>query len=152
MLNLNMRETDKHFLWSLLGAMGIILFWRGIWNGIDSLEGIQHWGWITHPSVSLFLGLSILTFSGLIFRDDPLGGIEKGVMDVLHKIQFHPEKKHISVTYHDKLTKKDVHIRAEDIKQIDKNMLLVHSEGKESFVPIHRIKSIHKNNKVIWRM
>ncbi|PIN87016.1 hypothetical protein COV19_01705 [Candidatus Woesearchaeota archaeon CG10_big_fil_rev_8_21_14_0_10_44_13] len=143
-----LRESDKHFLWSLIGAIGIILFWRGIWGGIDILPSP-----LDRPELSFFLGLAILTFSGLIFKEfDPLGGLEKGVIDVLHMIQSHPEKKDYMITYHDKLNKKDVNIRADDIKQFEKSMLLIHEGGKEIFIPLHRIKSIHKKGEVIWRM
>ena len=147
------RESDKHFLWSLLGAVGIILFWRGIWASIDVFWEISGWEWIATPALSLFLGLAVLTFSGLIFREfDPLGGLEKGVKDILHTIQTHPEKSDFKVIYYDNLKKKDVHIKADDIKSIEKNMLLIHEAGREVFIPIHKVKAIHKKDKVFWRM
>lgn len=149
----SMRESDKHFLWSMIGALGLILFWRGVWNGIDILYGVNAWTWLATPALSFFVGLLILTFSGLLFSQfDPLGGIEKGIIDKLNMIQTHPERKDFKVTYYDKLKKEDVHINAEDIKHFEKNMLLVHSGGRESFIPIHRIKAIHKKGKIVWRM
>ena len=149
----NLRESDKHFLWSLLGAIGIVLFWRGIWSGIDLLGELPRWIWVSHPSLSLFVGLAILTFSGMIFREfDPLGGIEKGVTDALNKVQTHPQKKEFSIIYYDNVRKKDIHVNADDIKNLEKSMLLIHEGGREVFIPLHRVKAIHRGEKIIWRM
>ena len=150
---LNLRESDKHFLWSLLGAIGIVLFWRGIWAGIDILWEIPGWEWMATPSLSFFLGLAILTFSGMIFREfDPLGGIEKGVIDALHKVQIHPQKSEFNIVYYDNVRKKDININADDIKNFEKSMLLIHEGGREVFIPLHRVKAIHRGGEIVWRM
>lgn len=149
----NLRESDKHFLWSLLGAVGIILFWRGLWGGIDALKGVPKWAWLGTPALSLFVGLVILTFSGLIFQQfDPLGGLEKGIAKMVHSIQTHPKKEEFSLTYYDKLKKKEVHVKAGSIKRFEKNILSIHEGGKEAFIPLHRIRSLKRNNEVIWRI
>jgi uncharacterized protein (UPF0248 family) len=147
------RESDKHFLWSLLGALGIVLFWRGIWGGIDAMGEIPGWSWVATPALSLFIGLIILTFSGLIFSQfDPLGGVEKGAMQMMHHVHSHPRKKEFTITYFDEAQKKDVHINAKNLKRIDKNSLAIHEGGKEIFIPIHRVRAIHQNGKEIWKI
>ncbi|HII71755.1 TPA: DUF504 domain-containing protein [Candidatus Woesearchaeota archaeon] len=142
----HMRESDKHFLWSMIGATGVILFWRGIWEGIGSLPFIENvW-------VSLFVGLAILTFSGAIFREfDPLGGIEKGALKMVHTVHSHPHKEEFTFRYYDKLQKKEIEVNAEHIKHIEKNVIAVHERNKEIFIPIHRVRAVHRKGEVIWR-
>ncbi|MCX6707470.1 MAG: RNA repair domain-containing protein [Candidatus Woesearchaeota archaeon] len=153
-LNVNrLRESDKHFLWSLIGAIGIILFWRGLWNGIDSVEGVAGWSWLGTPALSLFIGLVILTFSGLIFQQfDPLGGLEKGVAKMLHSIQMHPKRKEFILTYYDNIMKKEMHCKAENIRRLEKNMLLIEEGGREIFIPLQRIRTVKRNNEIVWRL
>src|SRR3989338_9838408 len=126
-----MRESDKHFLWSLFGATGIILFWRGVWEGSMEIPILDNvW-------VSLFLGLVMLTFSGIIFKEfDPLGGLEKSTLKILHMIHHHPRKKEFSITYHDKISKKNIKMKGEHLHSIEKNIISFHKKGKETFVPI----------------
>ncbi len=60
-------KLDKKFLFSLLYAVGVIFLWRGIW-GIADLTPI-----LNNFFVSFFIGLLILTITGLIFREfEPL--------------------------------------------------------------------------------
>lgn len=149
----NMRESDKHFLWSLLGAIGIVLFWRGIWNGIDTIGEVQRWEWVATPALSLFIGLAILTFSGLIFREfDPLGGLEKGVAKALHALHEHPHRDEFTVTYYDQMNKKEYTVGGENIKRFEKNVLSVHEGERELFIPIHRIRAVHHKGKMVWRV
>ncbi|MBW2965082.1 DUF504 domain-containing protein [Candidatus Woesearchaeota archaeon] len=141
-----LRESDKHFLWSLFGAVGIILFWKGIWEGVGGLPLLES-GW-----VSLFVGLVILTFSGIIFREfDPLGGVEKGVMKILHSVHEHPQKHEFTIHYYDKIKKKNVEVSAKDIKRIEKNMLCIHEKDGEKFIPIHRVMAVHRKGEAIWK-
>ncbi|HLC64533.1 MAG TPA: RNA repair domain-containing protein [Candidatus Nanoarchaeia archaeon] len=141
-----MRETDKHFLLAMFSATGIILFWKGIWEGPGSLPIIEN-AW-----VSLFIGAAMLTFSGIIFSEfDPLGGIEKGALKVMHSVHNHPKKREFSVRYYDDLRKNDVELKAEHMKHIEKNIVAFHHKGREIFIPIHRIRAVHRKGEVIWR-
>jgi uncharacterized protein (UPF0248 family) len=143
----NLRESDKHFLWSIFGAAGIILFWKGIWEGVGSLPLLEN-AW-----VSLFVGLVVLTFSGIIFREfDPLGGIEKGTLKIMHHIHSHPEKHKFFFKYFDRIKKKEISVNAKHIRHVEKNMIAIHHQGRELFIPLHRIRSVHKNGKSVWRM
>ncbi|MBS3122745.1 DUF504 domain-containing protein [Candidatus Woesearchaeota archaeon] len=142
-----MRESDKHFLWSLYYAVGIILIWKGVWEGIGSLPLLEL------PFVSLFVGLVMLTFSGLLMREfDPLGGLEKGVQNMLHGIHHHPQKEEFTISYFDNKKNKEVKIEAHKLKLIEKNVLSFHEHGKEIFIPMHRIRRIHRKGKEVWRL
>ena len=56
-------ETDKHYLFSLLYATGIILFWRGIWEATLEIPILDN------VFVSLFLGLLIITVTGVVYKE-----------------------------------------------------------------------------------
>jgi len=141
-----LRESDKHFLWSLLGATGIIFFWRGIWEGFGALPILEE------PFVSLFIGLAILTFSGIIFKEfDPLGGLEQGATKALNFVQAHPKRSEFTIKYYDKVRNRDVEFKAARIKHIEKNIIHIHDHGKEVFIPLHRVTVIHRKGEVIWR-
>jgi len=131
-----MRESDKHFLWSLYYAVGIILIWKGVWEGIGSLPLLEL------PFVSLFVGLVMLTFSGLLMREfDPLGGLEKGVQNMLHGIHHHPQKEEFTISYFDNKKNKEVKIEAHKLKLIEKcgeiEFRLV--EGSDEFVQLESL-------------
>src|SRR3989344_925336 len=101
------REQDKHFLWSLYAAASIILIWKGVWEGIYVLADAYAPA-LSNPFVFLFIGLAILTLSGLVFKEfDPLGGLEKAVSKVLHTVQVHPRRVDFQVKYFDKNKKKE---------------------------------------------
>jgi len=141
-----LRESDKHFLIALVAATGIILFWKGIWEGVGSLPFLEQ------PWMSLAVGLAILVFSGVFFREfDPLGGLEKSVLKVIHSVHTHPRKEEFTIKYHDAVKRKDIEIQGHKIKKIEQNILSVHEKGREIFVPIHRIRCIHRKGEEIWK-
>ena len=140
-------ETDKHYLFSLLYATGIILFWRGIWEGFGALPILEE------PFVSLFIGLAILTFSGIIFKEfDPFGGLEKSTLRIMHAIHHHPQRKKFTIFYHDRFKKKNIGMKASSIHNIEKNVISFRIQGKEIFIPVHRVRELQKSGKIIWRL
>ena len=146
---MKLREQDRHFLWSLLAAIGVIFVWKGLWEG---LYEIPYFG---DPWVALFIGLVILTFSGLIFREfDPLGSIEKSANKVVRSVFNNNNRKEFHLKYHDKVKKKDVSIRGDSIKGIEKSTIVVKDvkKNKEYFIPIHRITEITQKGETYWRM
>jgi len=144
-----LREQDKHFLWSLTAALGVILAWKGLWEGWYEIPTIgNEW-------VALFVGFAILTFSGIIFKEfDPLGSLDKSVNRVAHYVHGHPKKELFEIKYHDKVLKKDVTIRAERLKHIERVSLVVeHEKGnQEVFIPLHRINEVLYRGKTYWRL
>ncbi|MFA6461906.1 MAG: RNA repair domain-containing protein [Candidatus Woesearchaeota archaeon] len=144
-----LREQDKHFLWSLTAALGVILVWKGLWEGWYEIPAIgNEW-------VALFVGFAILTFSGIIFKEfDPLGSLDKSTNRVAHFITGHPHKNLFEIHYHDKILKKDVIVRAERIKHVERGSLVVEHEnnGQEVFIPLHRINEVMYKGKTYWRL
>ncbi len=144
-----MREQDRHFLWSLYAAVAVIFLWKGLWDGIYEIP------YLGNPFVALFVGLAILTFSGIIFSEfDPLGGVEKAVKKRLNFIHNHPQRQEFSIKYHDKKRKKDISINASQLSALEKKtIVLKHKDKKkEWFVPLHRIREIAYQGKTYWRM
>ena len=157
-----LREEDKHFLASLYIAIGIIFTWKGIWLALYKIPfigdlrcpafiGLENCA----PSVFLFLGLTILIFSGLIFKEfDPFGGMQTGINKTLHNVQVHHQKELFQFKYHDKKMKKDIIIPAGWVKKIEKGALVIvpPKQKQEIFVPTHRLTEITYNGKSFWRM
>ncbi|HIH10748.1 TPA: hypothetical protein HA241_01000 [Candidatus Woesearchaeota archaeon] len=144
-----MREQDKHFLWSLYAAVAVIFLWKGIWEGIYEIP------YIGQSFVFLFLGLFILTISGLIFKEfDPLGGVEKAVSKVVHQVYNHPQKGQFQFKYYDKSQRKDIIIEAHRVHAVERGTLVMkhHTKNSEVFIPTHRITEVLQNGKVYWRL
>jgi hypothetical protein len=54
------------FVYTFIGGMGIVLFWRGIWHTADVLEGLGGiWGLLFSPLGSIVLAVAILLATGL---------------------------------------------------------------------------------------
>ena len=146
---MKLREQDRHFLWSILAAVGVIFVWKGLWEGLYEIP------YLGNEWVALFFGLLILIFSGLIFREfDPLGSIEKSTNKVIHSVFNNTNRKEFNLKYHDKVKKKDILINGDLIKNIEKSTIIIKDKKKnrEHFIPIHRITEITQNGKTYWRM
>ena len=142
-----MREQDKHFLWSLLIATGIILSWESLLSLIAKVP------YVNDPRVGFFIGFAILTFTGVIFKQfDPLGGLEKSVEKVVKQISQHPQRKEYTFFYKDKNSKKEISFSASMIAEIEGKTLIVKNKRGEIFVPLHRISKIHHGDKLYWRL
>jgi len=141
-INFQLYKMSRYF-WAILGVLGVVLFWAGTWDGLGSLPYLQN------PLISLVVGLLILVLSGLIFKEfDPLGKKDSGKILTAHKIHRHPEKHLFNVKYFDKIKKTHLLISAAKLKHIEKETFLVFKhEGKEFFLPIHRVKEILHQNK-----
>lgn len=144
-----LREQDKHFLWSLLAAVGVVLVWKGLWEGMREIP------YAGDPWVLFFIGFAMLTFSGMIFKEfDPLGSIDKSIKKVFNQIRVNPNKKDFEIKYFDKVKKKEIIIHAEKIKHLEKGYLVVeHQTGKqEVFIPTHRLTEVMYKGKKYWQL
>lgn len=56
-------KDGKHAFLLVAGALGVILFWRGIWSLADATPIIEN------PWVSLFVGLFLLVVSHQFYRE-----------------------------------------------------------------------------------
>lgn len=146
MINLS-KETLRHYLFAAIGVVGIVLFWAGLWDGIGTL------GPLHNPLVSLAAGIIILASSGLLLKEfDPLKEEERKIHAEMLKIHHHPQKHEFYIKFHDRIKGKDVLHQAKHLKDIEKGFLIfVEKEGKELFVPIHRVKEILHKGKSYWK-
>ena len=72
--------------------------------------------------------------------------------EILNKIKWsekEPEK--YFIFYFDRISKNLVKIKFKDIKKIEGNFLIVEKQGKEAEIPIHRVREVRKQEKLIWR-
>lgn len=143
-----MRESDKHFLLALLAVTGVIFFWRGGWGIIDLIPILSN------PFMSLFVGLVIMTFSGVIYREFiPEEESITPVIDIINEAFKKAAKKRnvYVVKYYDEVAGHHKEIRHSKIKKIEHNFLVTEKNGEEFFIPIHRVHEISIEGRVVWR-
>ena len=142
-----LHEEDRQFLYALLYATGIILFWRGVWEASARLPLLNN------IYFSLFVGLLILTLTGYMYREfDPLASRLRKIGKLVHdavNLAKRGQAHHIS--YYDELGKHDHKLHAHSVKKVEHDFLIVEENGHERFIPLSRITKIHKGNEVIWR-
>ncbi len=141
-----LKEQDRQFLMSLAYATGVILFWRGIWEGSLEIPILDN------PWVSLFLGLAILTLTGWVYREfDVIGAKASRLLNALTNALHDSSRgvKH-NIFYFDELTKKHHKVPARKVKKVERNHVIVEQKGRELFIPIHRITKIQKGKTTIW--
>jgi len=142
------KESDKHFLLALLAVIGVVFFWRGAWMVMDITPIVEN------PFVSIAIGLAIMTFSGVIYREflpqeEPLTPL----IDIINEAFKHPEKKRklYIIKYYDALRNEHRELPHSKIQRIEHNFLVTERNGEEHFIPIHRIREIHAEGKIIWK-
>lgn len=136
----------KHYGWSLFGAVGVITFWAGIWEGIGGLPYLEN------PLISFIIGMAMLTFSGLVYKQfDPLEEVEGEINAVLEKVEAHPQKHQFEIKYFDKMKNKEISFQGRSLKGVEKNILtFIDQTGKEIYVPAHRLTKIIHQKKAYW--
>ena len=55
-------KTHHKVLFTLIGASGVILVWRGLWGIFDTTP------FLNHPVASFVVGLTLVIASGFLFR------------------------------------------------------------------------------------
>ncbi|MBW3016389.1 DUF504 domain-containing protein [Candidatus Woesearchaeota archaeon] len=141
-----LREEDRQFLYSMLYATGIILFWRGIWEvsyDIPLLKNVYF---------CLFVGLFILTMTGYLYREyDVFREKSRRVSQVLHEVFRVAKKEPHTVYYYDDIKGDEHTFSPKKIKKIETDVVVFEENGHEVFIPIHRITRVHKGKEVLWR-
>ncbi len=142
-----LRDEDRQFLYALLYGIGIVLFWRGVWEisyEIPLLKNVYF---------AMFVGLFIITVTGFMYREfDVFSARFRRISKIVHDIvglSKRGQEHHIY--YYDELGKHDHKIHAATVKKIEHEFLVVDEDGHERFIPISRIIKIHKGNQVIWK-
>ncbi|MEM4246971.1 MAG: DUF504 domain-containing protein [Candidatus Woesearchaeota archaeon] len=77
----------------------------------------------------------------------------KHIKDVLNKIIWdareHPEE--YSIGYYDRVQDQIIEIPFKEISRIEEGFLIIGYAGKETMVPLHRIRVVRKKDEVIWQ-
>ncbi len=131
------KEKLKQYFWYLFGIIGVVFFWIGVWDGIGNV------GILKNPLVSVAIGITMLISSRIIFKEtDP----EKEWLEAAHKtfreVHQHPQKEQFHIKYHDKIKQAHVLAGADKLHKIEKGFLIFLQEGREIFVPFHRVAEI----------
>ena len=139
-------EDAKRYFWYIFGILGTLFFWAGMWDGLGSI------GFLKNPFISMAIGLTLLSLSGVIFKDaNPLWEVEKPVKAEAKKVHHHPLKHEFHFKYEDHLKKKELTIHAGKLKRVEKEFLVFLDKGKEVFVPLHRVTEILHKGKTHWK-
>lgn len=139
-------EDIKKYFWFLFGTIGVVFFWAGAWDGLGSLPYVQS------PWISLAIGIIMLSLSGVIFKGaNPLWEVEKPIHDIVKKINRHPQKQEFHIKYADHVSKKELLLKADKLKNIEKDFLIFLEKGKEVFIPVHRVTEILHKGKTHWK-
>ncbi|MBI5880946.1 DUF504 domain-containing protein [archaeon] len=72
---------------------------------------------------------------------------------LVNKIKWDSREKpeEYSLFYIDRITKRLVKIKYEDIKRIDEGVLVLDRNGEETEIPLHRIREVRKKGEVVWK-
>ncbi len=136
------KEFIKQHSWSLLGAIGIIIFWRGIWEGASYIPFIENL-WI-----SLLVGFIIITYTAYKYSTNYAIDSCERIMNMVHK---HELKHRFQIHYHDKVKNKEAVLDASKLHQIEKGFACFKNEkGILYHVPLERIISVHFDGKPHW--
>jgi len=75
------------------------------------------------------------------------------IKDLLNKIKWNNREKEedYSIVYLDRVENKKKEIRYINIKSIDGNFMIFQHGLYDVHVPLHRIREVKKNNKVVWK-
>lgn len=142
-----LREEDKRFLYALMYATGLILFWRGIWEVSYEIPLLENVYFV------LFVGLFILTMSGVIYREFDLFGQRLQQLNrVLHDVQTHAKRGEVyTVHYFDEHAKDEHKINGKDIQKVEQNFIVIHDKKHERYIPLGRVTNVTKGKKTIWK-
>ncbi len=76
----------------------------------------------------------------------------QSIKDFLNKIKWdknlNPDE--YSIFYLDRIRKVLIEIRYNDIKKIDKEFIILEKDAEEVNIPLHRIKRVERNKKLVW--
>lgn len=141
------READKRFFLALSAVTGAVFFWRGLWEVIDQIP------FINEPFMSLAIGLAVMTFSGMIYREY---GEEEPTMEIAQVIEPlfkrpHTHRKTITIHYQDNITNKIHSISHTELLGIEHDYLLLSRANQEFFIPLRRIREVRQKRKIIWK-
>lgn len=74
------------------------------------------------------------------------------IQDLLNKIKWDEREnpQDYILYYHDRVRGKLMQLKYNDILGIEDGFMTVNREGKETAIPLHRIKKVEKKGKTVW--
>ena len=140
------KEDLKKAGYSMLGFIGIVLFFDGVYNGIGGLPIIENW------YVCLTIGLTMLVCSGSIYKlSATFESIEEMTTNVIKEIHAHPERHEFHIIYDDKVAQKKIPLHALKIKRIEKGFIVFQGEqGQDVYIPLNRISHTLYKGQMHW--
>jgi len=75
------------------------------------------------------------------------------ILNLLNKVKWDKrlKEKDFSVVYNDRIEDKYKEIPYTNIKRIEGTFIVIDVLGEETQIPIHRIRGVKKQGKVIWK-
>ncbi len=75
------------------------------------------------------------------------------ILDLLNKIKWDKRENQENYTlfYQDRIENHLREIKYTDIISIEPPFMLLHTNSKLTYIPLHRIKEIRKKEKVVWK-
>lgn len=146
MADWRLSEQDKGFLMALAYAVGVVMLWKGIWEGSNEIPILAN------PWVSLFLGLAILSLTGWLFGQFDVFSLRINKLSGMVDDIIHQARKGIihEITYYDEITGKQHKIPAKNIKRVESGNIVVHGGTREQFIPLHRISHVKRGGKTLY--
>jgi len=126
----------------------MIIYWRGLWDILYLIPIVDN------PFVSLFIGLTVITLSGVVFAQfDPLKAKTTKIMNLLNDIASHKHMKEedYELWYHDETTDEIHPVGHHNIKKLEHNFVVTEVDGKEFFIPVHRLRHVKQKGVTIWK-
>lgn len=141
------REEDKKYLYALLYATGIILFWRGIWEVSYEIPLLENVYFV------LFVGLFILTITGLIYREfDVLGQRVYNLSKLFDDVIIDKSRGvFYDIYWFDEFKGHEHRMHSKHLRKVEMEFLVIESKGHDAFIPLSRITKITKSGTTIWK-
>ena len=75
------------------------------------------------------------------------------IEDLINKIKWddREDPADYSLFYLDRITKKLVEIQYKDILRVEDGFIVLEREGKETNIPLHRIRKVIKKGETVWQ-
>ena len=75
------------------------------------------------------------------------------IKDLLNKIKWDKRElpEEYLVYYLDRISQKLIKINYNDIKKFEDNFIVIEKNNEETYIPMHRIKEVRKNNVLVWK-
>jgi uncharacterized protein (UPF0248 family) len=75
------------------------------------------------------------------------------IKELLDKLKWDPHEKPEQTTLHywDNLTKKLIPVNHQDIIRLEGNTMIILINGKETEIPLHRVRKVTRNKETLWQ-